>query len=108
DCADIQTNRRADLFPLFLVETFLTQLIEHDVRAPFAPNHADVIRTRLSRGAQAIFILLVPTRDDGYGKSMAVAHGLTHGIYPIGGCSQRGVLLCWRKAQLTGDKLSAI
>jgi len=47
------------------VEALFTQLVEHDVGAALAANHPDVSGLRLNCRPQAIFVLFVPSSDNG-------------------------------------------
>src|SRR3989440_12127399 len=64
DRADVEADGRANLREQLFVEARLAQAREHDVRAPAAADHADVVGGRLEDGPHALLVLVVPARDD--------------------------------------------
>src|SRR5216684_663078 len=76
--ADVQPNRRTHFPQLLFISTFFTKFVEHDVRAPLAANHADIIGIRSNRRAQTVLVLLMSARNDSDGNTAAMGDCFAH------------------------------
>src|SRR5436305_6169433 len=83
DRADVEADGRAHLREQFFVEARLAQACEHDVRAPTAADHADVVGARREHGPHALLVLVVPARDDGDVDAPARADDTFERVSPV-------------------------
>src|SRR5205814_7611139 len=79
--------------------TFRSELVEHNVCAPLAANHADIIRRGRDHGTQAVFVLLVAPRNYRYRNTSAIADCCAGSLRPIICQDQLDVILAWRTKQ---------